>query len=142
MAEKIKAAVLHKPLDLRVEKVDMPVAGLDDVLVKVRVVGVCGSDVHYWQTGRIGPYVVEQPMILGHECAGEVVEVGNNVKRLQVGDRVALEPGIPCRKCFFCRSGRYNLCPDVHFMATPPVDGALVEYLVHPADFAFPLPEN
>jgi L-iditol 2-dehydrogenase len=142
MAKKIKAAVLHRPLDLRVEKVDMPVAGPDDVLVKMRVVGVCGSDVHYWQTGRIGPYVVERPMILGHECAGEVVEVGKNVKHLQLGDRVALEPGIPCRKCFFCRSGRYNLCPDVRFLATPPVDGALVEYLAHPADFAFCLREN
>ena len=139
MVESITAAVLHEPMDLRIEEVPMPRPGPDDVLVRMRSVGVCGSDVHYWRVGRIGPYVVEKPIILGHECAGEVVEVGANVGHLKPGDRVALEPGVPDRRCIYCRTGRYNLCPNVVFMATPPVDGAFVEYLVHPGDFCYRL---
>ena len=102
MSDKIKAAILYKPEDIRVEEVDMPQIGEDDVLIKVKNVGVCGSDIHYYKTGRIGSFVVEKPLILGHECAGEIVEVGGNVKDLKVGDRVAVEPGVPCRKCIYC----------------------------------------
>jgi len=112
------------------------------VLVRIHAVGVCGSDVHYWYSGRIGPVVVETPMILGHECAGEVVEVGGDVTHLRPGDRVALEPGIPCGQCDLCRAGQYNLCADVVFFATPPVDGAFCEYVAHKAAFAFKLPEG
>ena len=137
----MKAAVLHQARDLRLEDVPTPEMGPDDVKVAIRSVGVCGSDVHYLRTGRIGDFVVEEPMILGHEVAGVVAEVGENVTSLQVGNRVALEPGVPCRCCEWCKTGRYNLCPDVTFFATPPVDGALSEYAVSPADFAYKIPD-
>lgn len=138
----MKAAVLHKERDLRIQDVPEPKMGPDDVRVKVKSVGVCGSDVHYWRTGHIGDFIVKEPMILGHEASGVVEKVGANVTNLQEGDRVALEPGIPCRRCEWCKTGRYNLCPDVQFMATPPVDGALSEYVVTPADFAYELPSH
>jgi len=138
----MKAAVLHRPGEIRVEQRQVPEPGPGEVLVRVRAVGVCGSDVHYYKEGRIGRRVVEKPLILGHECAGEVVALGSGVSHLRIGSRVALEPGVPCRRCRYCKSGRYNLCPDVTFMATPPVDGAFVEYIAWPADFTYPLPEN
>jgi L-iditol 2-dehydrogenase len=140
--ESMQAFVLYQPRDLRAERRPVPSIAADQVLVRVRAVGVCGSDVHYWYSGRIGPVAVESPMILGHECAGEVVELGANVSHLHVGDRVALEPGVPCGQCEFCRAGRYNLCPEVVFFATPPVDGAFCEYVAHRAAFAYRLPEE
>ncbi|MBD5155256.1 MAG: NAD(P)-dependent alcohol dehydrogenase [Oscillibacter sp.] len=114
----------------------------DEVLVKLEYVGICGSDMHYYETGAIGDYVVEPPFVLGHEPGGTVVEVGKNVKHLKVGDRVALEPGKTCGHCEFCREGKYNLCPDVVFFATPPVDGVFQEYVAHEADLCFKLPDN
>ncbi len=140
--KKIKAAVMYGINDVRVEEVDFPQLKAGDVLIKMKSVGVCGSDVHYYKHGKIGPFVVEQPMILGHEAAGEIVEVAKDVKHLKPGDRVAVEPGYTCRKCVYCKTGRYNLCPDVTFMATPPIHGAYVEYVAWPADFVFPLPDN
>ena len=104
--------------------------------------GICGSDVHYYAEGRIGNQIVQYPATLGHECAGTIVELGEGVTSLKVGDRVALEPGVPCGKCVECRSGRYNLCPDVKFFATPPYDGCLMNYVAFPAEFAFKLPDN
>jgi len=139
---KITAMYLEKSGKIVPRKIDIPRPGKDEVLVKIKAVGVCGSDVHYYTTGRIGDFVVEKPLILGHECSGQIVEVGEDVEGLQVGDRVALEPGIPCRKCKYCKSGRYNLCSEMKFMATPPVDGAFVEYVAHPVDFVFKLPEK
>ena len=104
-----------------------------EVLIKIDyVVGICGSDIHYYETGRIGNYVVEPPFVLGHEAAGEVVALGEGVTNLSVGDRVALEPGKTCGHCRYCREGKYNLCPDVVFFATPPVDGVFQEYATHP----------
>lgn len=138
----MKAAVMHAPGRIEIEDRPVPEIGPDDVLVKIGAVGVCGSDVHYYVAGRIGRYVVEKPIILGHESAGTVVAVGERVTTHRVGDRVALEPGIPCRRCDYCKSGRYNLCPDVVFMATPPVDGVFCEYYACPADFAYTLPDN
>ncbi|OHT05336.1 Threonine dehydrogenase and related Zn-dependent dehydrogenase [Tritrichomonas foetus] len=114
----------------------------DEVLVKLEYVGICGSDMHYYETGAIGPYVVKPPFVLGHEPGGEVVKVGQNVKHLKVGDKVALEPGKTCGHCEFCREGKYNLCPDVVFFATPPIDGVFQEYVAHEADLCFKLPEN
>jgi len=141
--KKIKAAVLHGIRDLRIEDVPMPeISNGNDVLVKIGAAGVCGSDVHFYTHGRIGKFVVERPMILGHECAGEVVEVGRAVTDLKPGDKVALEPGIACGTCRMCRIGRYNLCPDVVFLAAPPVNGAYVEYLVHAAEFTYKLPDG
>ncbi|NPV54973.1 MAG: NAD(P)-dependent alcohol dehydrogenase [Firmicutes bacterium] len=142
MERKMKAAVLERPGVIKIEELDRPSPGPGEVLVRIKSVGVCGSDIHYYRHGRIGAYVVEKPIILGHESSGEVAEVGEGVSSLRVGDRVSLEPGIPCRKCVFCKTGRYNLCPDVVFMATPPVDGAFVEYVTFPEDFAFKLPDN
>ena len=120
----------------------MPELGPEDVLVRVRACGICASDVHYFVHGRIGTYVVEQPMIVGHELAGDVVAVGSAVTRLAVGTRVALEPGVTCGRCRMCKAGRYNLCPDVVFYATPPVQGAMSEYALIRADFAHPLPDH
>ncbi|KAL2064670.1 hypothetical protein VTL71DRAFT_3808 [Oculimacula yallundae] len=90
------------------------------VLIKVLATGICGSDVHYWQHGEIGPFVVRDPLVLGYESAGVVVRCGSNVKNIKQGDRVAIEPGVPCRSCEFCRGGKYNLCKEMQFAATPP----------------------
>jgi D-xylulose reductase len=98
--------------------------------------------VHYWQHGAIGSFIVRAPMVLGHESAGTIVSVGSSVTSLAVGDRVALEPGIPCRCCNFCKAGTYNLCNDMRFAATPPYDGSLAKYYVLPADFCVKLPDN
>lgn len=119
-----------------------PTPKSDEVLVKLEYVGVCGSDLHYYETGRIGDFIVETPFILGHECAGTIVETGNDVKHLKVGDRVALEPGKTCGRCEYCKSGKYNLCEDVIFFATPPVNGVFQEYVAHEANLCFKLPDN
>ena len=124
------------------EERDIPRAKDDEVLVKLEYVGICGSDMHYYETGAIGDFVVKPPFVLGHEPGGTVVEVGKNVKHLKVGDRVALEPGKTCGHCQFCKEGKYNLCPDVVFFATPPVDGVFQEYVAHEADLCFKLPDN
>jgi len=97
---------------------------------------------HYYETGAIGDYVVKPPFVLGHEPGGTVVGVGSHVTHLKVGDKVALEPGKTCGHCEFCRQGKYNLCPDVVFFATPPVDGVFQEYVAHEAALCFKLPEN
>ena len=120
----------------------IPTPKADEVLVKLEYVGICGSDMHYYETGAIGDYVVEPPFVLGHEPGGTVVEVGSNVTHLKVGDKVALEPGKTCGHCEFCRQGKYNLCPDVVFFATPPVDGVFQEYVAHEAALCFKLPDN
>ncbi|WP_336358797.1 NAD(P)-dependent alcohol dehydrogenase [Haloarcula sp. CGMCC 1.6347] len=138
----MRTAVLVEPNEFELEDRPRPSPGPDDVLVAVRDVGICGSDVHYYEHGRIGDYVVEDPLVLGHESAGEVVEVGENVTHHEPGDRVALEPGVPCRRCAHCKRGDYHLCESVRFMATPPHDGAFTEYVSWPADFAYTLPES
>ena len=137
-----RAAVLHAPGDLRVEDRAVPEPGPREVLVEISAVGVCGSDIHYYEHGRIGAHVVEAPMILGHESAGRVAAVGPGVSKHRVGDRVTLEPGVPCGRCRECRAGRYNLCRDVRFFATPPIDGAFANYVTIHEDFAFALPDN
>ena len=112
------------------------------VVVEVRAVGVCGSDTAYFTRGRIGSYVVDGPIVLGHEAAGQVVAVGDAVGRVRPGDRVAIEPGTPCRDCRECMAGRYHLCPDLVFLATPPYDGALVQRLVIDERNLFVLPDT
>ncbi|MBC7806340.1 MAG: NAD(P)-dependent alcohol dehydrogenase [Akkermansiaceae bacterium] len=126
-------------LSLRDFAMDEPM-GPRDVRIAIHTVGVCGSDVHYYEHGRIGPFVVESPMILGHEASGTVIEVGSAVTTLQVGDRVCMEPGIPDPHSRASRLGHYNLDPAVRFWATPPVHGVLRPFAVHPADFVFKLP--
>jgi D-xylulose reductase len=113
-----------------------------DVIIHVGQTGICGSDVHYWQRGRIGDFILQSPIVLGHESAGTVVEIGAGVKNLQVGDKVAIEPGVPCRHCDYCRSGSYNLCPDTVFAATPPHNGTLSKYYKTAADYCYPLPDH
>ncbi|KAJ8950185.1 hypothetical protein NQ318_003174 [Aromia moschata] len=115
---------------------------LSEVLLQIEVVGICGSDVHYLVHGRIGPFVVNKPMIIGHEASGTVVKVGKKVKNLKPGDHVAIEPGVPCRFCWYCKTGDYHLCKDIFFCATPPDDGNLSRYYVHEADFCHLLPPN
>lgn len=142
MAEKMKAAVMNAVKKIDMEQQDIPKPKPHEVLVKIKHVGICGSDLHYYEHGRIGDFIVNGPIILGHECGGEVVEVGHEVDHLVPGDLVALEPGYTCGKCVYCKTGRYNLCADVIFMATPPYDGAFVEYVAYPADMAFKLPDG
>ena len=138
----MKTAVMLGIGKIGFEERDIPKVKGNEVLVKLEYVGICGSDLHYYETGAIGDYVVKPPFVLGHEPGGTVVETGKNVRHLKVGDRVALEPGKTCGHCEFCRTGRYNLCPDVVFFATPPVDGVFQEYVAHEADLCFKLPDN
>lgn len=138
----MQTAVLAEPGRFDLEERERPTPGPGEVLVAVREVGICGSDVHYYRHGRIGEYVVRNPLVLGHESAGEVVSLGADVSGLEAGDRVTLEPGVPCRRCAHCARGEYNLCPEVTFMATPPDDGAFAEYVAWPADFAYRLPDS
>ncbi|MEM1508162.1 MAG: NAD(P)-dependent alcohol dehydrogenase [Candidatus Bathyarchaeia archaeon] len=138
----MKAAVLYKPFDMRIEDVETPKINAREVLVKMRRVGICGSDVHFYCHGRIGTFIVDHPLILGHECSGEVVKVGEEVKGIKVGERVVIEPGFTCGVCEYCRSGRYNLCPNVRFYGAPPYNGAFAEYVSAPAENVYPIPEN
>ena len=147
MTQTMTAAVLHGIKDLRVEEVPFPSApARGEVQIHIEQVGICGSDVHYYQHGRIGDFVVESPMILGHECAGIVSQIGEGVSHLRVGDRVAIEPGVPrlsnALSHFYMKRGQYNLCPDIFFFATPPDDGSFCEFVNHRADFCFKLPDN
>jgi L-iditol 2-dehydrogenase len=134
------SAVLYGPHDVRIEDRPVPKLAPGQVLVEIAAIGICGSDVHYYEHGRIGEYVVRDPMIIGHESAGTVVDVGDGVDRNRVGGLVALEPGVPCRTCTQCLQGRYNLCPRVVFFATPPVDGSISRYVTIDASFAHPAP--
>ncbi len=136
------ASVLHAIGDVRLEERAVPEPGPCEVLIRVAAVGVCGSDVHYDEHGRIADFVVESPLVLGHEASGTVVAAGSQVTRVRPGDRVAMEPGVPCGHCRQCRAGRYNLCPDVRFFATPPIDGAFAEYVVLDEAFAHPVPDT
>ncbi|HIZ22736.1 MAG TPA: NAD(P)-dependent alcohol dehydrogenase [Candidatus Blautia faecigallinarum] len=142
MEGKMKVAVMEGIGKIGFTEREIPVPKDDEVLVKLEYVGICGSDLHYYESGAIGDYVVNPPFVLGHEPGGVVVEVGKNVTHLKVGDRVALEPGKTCGHCEFCKEGKYNLCPDVIFFATPPVDGVFQEYVAHEADLCFKLPDN
>ncbi|HEY3332502.1 MAG TPA: NAD(P)-dependent alcohol dehydrogenase [Capsulimonadaceae bacterium] len=139
----MQALVLERQhvLNIRDIEIDEPL-GARDVRIQIDTVGICGSDVHYYENGRIGPFIVEAPMVLGHEAAGTVVEIGADVAGLRVGDRVCMEPGIPDPNSRATRLGIYNLDPAVRFWATPPIHGVLRPTVVHPADFTFKLPDN
>src|SRR5205807_9437082 len=139
---KNQAAVLYAPHDMRIEERPVPRSGPREVLIEIKAVGVCGSDVHYYEHGRIGTYVVRQPLILGHESSGVIVDVGEGVSRERIGQRVAIEPGVPDGVCRQCRIGHYNLCPNVRFFGTPPIDGAFTNYVTIPESFAYTLPDQ
>lgn len=135
--------VLQGAKSIQFEERPVPkLASPHDVLLQVNYTGICGSDVHYWVDGRIGEFVVKDPMVLGHESSGTVLEAGSQCRHLKKGDRVAMEPGIPCRRCVPCKSGKYNLCEDMAFAATPPIDGTLAKYYVLPEDFCYKLPDH
>jgi L-iditol 2-dehydrogenase len=138
----MRASVMTGVGTLTVEDRPTPSPGPHEVLIEVAAVGVCGSDVHYYRHGRIGDFVVEEPMILGHEMSGRIAAVGDGVDADRVGQRVAVEPQHPCRRCKQCTSGRYNLCPEMKFYATPPVDGAFCRYVTIDAEMAHPVPDS
>lgn len=140
--KKMKVAVMDGIGQTSFVEREVPRPNEHEVLVELDYVGVCGSDLHYYESGAIGDYIVQPPFVLGHEAGGKVVEVGKAVTHLKVGDLVALEPGKTCGKCEFCRTGRYNLCPDVAFFATPPIDGVFQEYVTHDASLCFKLPDT
>ncbi|KAI1498883.1 xylitol dehydrogenase [Biscogniauxia marginata] len=135
--------ILNKSHDVEFRERPVPkLSSPSDVLVAINYTGICGSDVHYWEHGAIGHFVVTDPMVLGHESAGTIVEVGSAVKTLKPGDRVTLEPGYPCRRCSDCLDGHYNLCHNMVFAATPPYDGTLTGFWVAPFDFCYKLPDH
>ena len=143
----MKSLVMERKMELSLR--DFPeiskaeeTLGPRDVRIKLHTVGICGSDVHYYTHGKVGPFEVTEPMILGHEAAGTVIEVGPEVTNLSIGDRVCMEPGIPDATSKAARLGMYNIDPAVRFWATPPVHGVLRPTCVHPADFTFKLPDN
>ncbi|XP_078285934.1 sorbitol dehydrogenase-like isoform X2 [Rhinoraja longicauda] len=136
------SVVLYEKNDLRLEKRPIREPGPNEVLLKMHSVGICGSDVHFWQNGRIGDFILRKPMVLGHEASGTVFKVGSGVQHLKPGDRVAIEPGFPRENDEHCRTGRYNLSPSIFFSATPPDDGQLCQYNVHNANYCYKLPES
>jgi L-iditol 2-dehydrogenase len=138
----VKAAILFKPGDMRVVDVEKPVPGEGEALVQVKAVGICASDVHWYLDGRIGDAVMTDPLILGHEFAGVVAEVGPGVTCVKPGDRVAVEPAIPCYKCDRCAVGEYNICRHVKFCGTAPTDGALREFIAWPESLLAPIPDS
>lgn len=142
LPDSMRVSVLRGVGDVAVEERPRPQPGPGEVLVRIGSVGVCGSDVHYYEHGRIGQFVVDEPLVLGHEAGGTVVAVGPGVQTHAAGQRVSIEPGVPCRSCAQCLAGRYNLCPDMRFFATPPYDGAFAEYVVMPAPFVHPIPDS
>ena len=138
----MRVSVLYGVGSLGIEEREDPTAGPHEVVVRVASVGVCGSDVHYYEHGRIGSHTVKSPLVLGHEASGVVVEVGSEVTRLEPGQRVSLEPGVPDFTCPECLAGRYNLCHHMRFFATPPVDGAFAELVTTHELFAHPVPDE
>ena len=137
----MRVSVLRGVNDVALEDRPVPQPRGEEVLVRVASVGVCGSDVHYYEHGRIGTYLVREPLVLGHEPSGEVVALGPAATRHRLGQRVSLEPGVPDFTCAHCLAGRYNLCPRMRFFATPPFDGAFTEYVVLHERFAHPVPD-
>ena len=135
-----RAAVMTELGKIVIEERPEPDPGPMEAVVRIEAVGVCGSDTAYYKVGRIGDYVVDGPIILGHEAAGQVIQIGSSVTNVAVGDRVAIEPGTPCRNCRECMAGRYHLCPDLVFLATPPYDGALLEKLTIDARNLYRMP--
>jgi len=141
MTRRESVAVLHRAGDVRIEQRPIEEPGEQEVLVEVSAVGICGSDTHYFEDGFLGSNVIRAPHVLGHEVSGRVIACGELATRHRIGDRVTLEPGVPCSECVECLTGHYNLCGNVRFLGTPPVDGALRGHAAIHEEFAIPLPE-
>lgn len=143
MSEMMNVAVMTEAKKMEWVQREVPVPAEGELLIKLEYVGVCGSDLHFYENGRLGNWVPDGPLVLGHEPGGIVAEVGPGVTGFQKGDRVAIEPGVPCGTCEMCKKGLYNLCPDMSFMAIPKErDGVFSEYCVHPANMCYRLPDN
>jgi len=148
----MKAYHLHSKEDIRPVEVETPTPGQGEVLIAVRRVGICGSDIEYYRHFKCGAFVPHSPFVLGHEVAGEIVELGGaaltsgNGVDVQVGARVAVDPSLPCIRCEFCRTGRYNLCSNMKFLGSasvdPHVDGAMRQYMAIPARNCYVLPQS
>ncbi len=138
----MKAAVLHKAKDIRIEEIEKPVPKPGDALFRIESVGICGSDIHYYQFGRIGPKIINKTHILGHEISGIIESVGKNERGLKEGMAVGIEPAIPCGECEQCIEGIYNLCKNVKFCGSPPEQGGMKEYMTYPINNIFQLPDN
>lgn len=138
----MRASVLIGPGTIEVKDVPSPTLRNNQVLVRIAAVGVCGSDTHFFHEGHIGDMVVKEPLILGHESAGRIVEVGADVSPDRIGERVSIEPQRPCRFCEYCKGGQYNLCPSIEFYAAPPIHGAFAEFVAIESDFAYAVPDH
>lgn len=138
----MKAVFLTETRKLELRDIPIPEYKTDEVLIRIKETGLCGSDLHYYKYGKVGDHIVTEPHILGHESSGIVVETGAAVTNLKKGDRVSIEPGLPCLHCEHCLSGRYNLCESVKFFGVPPFQGTFREFVTHRADFTHKLPDN
>lgn len=143
MTGKMNVAIMTGAREMKWTQREIPQPGVGELQIKLEYVGVCGSDLHFYLDGRLGNWVPDGPLVLGHEPGGEVVAVGKGVEGFAPGDKVAIEPGVPCGACEFCKQGRYNLCSHMSFMAIPKErDGVFSEYCVHPASMCYKLPAN
>lgn len=143
MEKQMAVAVLTQAKKMEWIKRDVPKPDANELLIKLEYVGVCGSDLHFYQDGKLGNWVPDEPLVLGHEPGGVVVGIGADVKGFAIGDKVAIEPGVPCGKCKMCKEGKYNLCFNMSFMAIPNErEGVFSDYCVHPADMCYNLPDN
>lgn len=143
MSEKMKVAVMTGKREMEIVQKDIPKPRPGELLIKLEYVGICGSDLGFYEDGRLGNWVPDGPLVLGHEPGGVVVEVGEETTGFKVGDRVTIEPGVPCGICVMCKTGVYNLCDDMSFMAIPNErEGAFAEYCAHPANMCYKLPDN
>lgn len=134
--------VLKSPREFGVEEASVPEPGPGETLVRIRRVGICGSDLHLFRQGRLGGVEAGSSHVIGHECTGRVEAVGPDVDPDLEGTRVSVEPAIPCGECRWCRTGLYNVCPHGDFIGVPPTLGALQDYMVHPAHCLHPLPDD
>lgn len=137
-----RGAYLNSEHHFTIKETDIQKPAPDEVTVQIMANGICGSDVHFYKEGRLGNFVVTRPYIPGHEASGIVTETGADVKTVKAGDRVVIEPGIPCGRCGHCRSGRYNLCPDVVFLSAPPIDGTFRDYVTIRHDSVYKIPDS
>jgi L-iditol 2-dehydrogenase len=142
MSNKNRCMFLDAEHRFEMKECEMPVPAADEVLVRIAANGICGSDIHFYAEGRLGNFVVTVPYIPGHEASGTVVGFGGSVEGFSPGDKVVIEPGIPCGRCEYCKSGRYNLCPSVVFLSAPPINGTFCDYVCVRSDFIYKIPED
>ncbi|MDE5054432.1 alcohol dehydrogenase catalytic domain-containing protein [Niallia taxi] len=137
-----RRAFLDKNHKFTIIEDDIPLLKEDELLIEIKANGICGSDIHFYKEGRLGNFVVDSPYVPGHESSGVIAEVGSSVKGFSKGDHVVIEPGIPCGICGYCKSGRYNLCPEVVFLSAPPVNGTFCDYITIRSDMVFRIPKT